>query len=349
MQRLLHPLSRLLLVLATGAMSAGFWFPLWQIQLWAPQYPEGLNMKIWLSRLSGAFDIINGLNHYIGMAMIRQEMFPEFGFMPYVLGGLIAIGMIAAIRGTRRALWIYASILGGCGLAGLVDFYRWGYQYGHNLDPHAAIQVPGMSYQPPLLGYKNLLNFTAYSGPDIGGWTLIGAGAVVGLLLAWEQFFRRGADAASPLPTAPAAMSSAVCALTATVLIPSCSPAPEPMKYGQDTCAECSMTITDQRFGAEVVTVKGKVFKFDDIGCLQDFLKKDSVPDKQRRHVLVSDFQKANAFIPAHEAVYLASEKLKTPMRGDRAAFRTLSALEAVKNELGEGSQVQWPDLEDNK
>jgi copper chaperone NosL len=54
-------------------------------------------------------------------------------------------------------------------LAG-IDFYRWNYEYGHNLDPNAAIKVPGMAYQPPLIGYKQLLNFGAYSIPDIGGW-----------------------------------------------------------------------------------------------------------------------------------------------------------------------------------
>ena len=68
---------------------------------------------------------------------------------------------------------------------------RWGYQYGHNLDPNAAIQVPGMTYQPPIIGYKNLLNFTAYSGPDIGGWVMIVSGCIAGMLLGWEQFLRK--------------------------------------------------------------------------------------------------------------------------------------------------------------
>ena len=63
-------------------------------------------------------------------------------------------------------------------LAG-VDFYRWNYEYGHNLDPNAAIKVPGMAYQPPLIGYKQLLNFGAYSIPDTGGWMLVGAGVLL--------------------------------------------------------------------------------------------------------------------------------------------------------------------------
>ena len=61
----------------------------------------------------------------------------------------------------------------------MVDFYRWEYDYGHKLDPEAPIQVPGMSYQPPLIGYKQLLKFGAYSIPDVGGWLFIGAGVLL--------------------------------------------------------------------------------------------------------------------------------------------------------------------------
>jgi hypothetical protein len=53
--------------------------------------------------------------------------------------------------------------------AGLIDFYLWEYDYGHNLDPRAAIKIPGAAFQPPLIGYKQLLNFRAVSLPHIGG------------------------------------------------------------------------------------------------------------------------------------------------------------------------------------
>lgn len=62
------------------------------------------------------------------------------------------------------------------GIAGGIDFYLWEYDYGHNLNPEAAIKIPGMSYQPPLIGSKQLANFTAYSIPDTGGIILIGTG-----------------------------------------------------------------------------------------------------------------------------------------------------------------------------
>ena len=64
----------------------------------------------------------------------------------------------------------------------MYDFWRWEYNYGHNLNPDAAIIVPGMAYQPPLIGFKQLLNFGAYSMPDIGGWIFVSAGALVTFL-----------------------------------------------------------------------------------------------------------------------------------------------------------------------
>lgn len=178
--------TRLILAIATLALIATYFLPLWEIQLWAPQYPEGLNMKIWLNRISGDFDIINGINHYIGMKAIKAEMFPEFTYMPFVVAGLIIVGLLPAVTGRRGWLYFFVALLCLGGALGMLDFYLWGYDYGHNLDPKAAISVPGMSYEPPLIGYKNLLNFVAYSGPDFGGWVFIGTGVIAVALAVWE-------------------------------------------------------------------------------------------------------------------------------------------------------------------
>jgi copper chaperone NosL len=172
--------NRILILIAALLIIPSYFTPLWQISLWAPQYPEGLNMKIWIDHLSGNVDQINGVNHYIGMNHIGDEMFPEFTYLIYVIGVLIALGIGAALIGKRWSLYSFFSLISLFGLAVLGDMYRWGYQYGHTLDPKAAIKVEGMSYQPPLIGYKELLNFLAYSGPDTGSWILIGG---VGLLM----------------------------------------------------------------------------------------------------------------------------------------------------------------------
>jgi hypothetical protein len=187
----LQPLSRLLVLVAALLMISAYFLPLWQIQLWAPQYPEGLNMKIWIDKLSGQVDIINGVNHYIGMKHIGEEMFPEFQYLIYVVGFIIGFGVFTALIGKRWALWGFFILISLLAVGVLVDMYLWGYDYGHNLNPTAAIKVPGMSYQPPLIGYKQLLNFLAYSGPDTGGWILTAAALLVVGVLGYELKFAK--------------------------------------------------------------------------------------------------------------------------------------------------------------
>lgn len=187
----LKPISRALIAIAALLMISAYFVPLWQILMWAPQYPEGLEMDIWINNITGDVKIISALNHYIGMKHIEVEMFPEFTYMIYIVGFLIAFGLVTALLNKRVVLWIFVLLLVATGVAALVDFWLWGYDYGHNLDPTAAIIVPGMSYQPPLIGTKQLLNFTAFSGPDIGGWIfMVSALLAIGSLV-FEIYIER--------------------------------------------------------------------------------------------------------------------------------------------------------------
>ena len=182
MKRKLSKTSRIIILIGSLAMGIMFFVPAWSIYLVAPQYPEGLSMQIWLHKITGQVDIINGLNHYIGMKHIEAEMFPEFSFLIYILGFFILFGIAVAVTGSRKLLFIFLliSVLGA--IAALVDFYMWGYDYGHDLDPKAAIQVPGLSYQPPLIGHKKLLNFDSYSYPDTGAWVIVGVCLVFSII-----------------------------------------------------------------------------------------------------------------------------------------------------------------------
>lgn len=182
----LKRVSQIAIALGSLLLVATFFVPIWRIDLWAPQYPEGLSMQIWLNKLSGQVDIINGLNHYIGMAHIKEEMFPEFKILPFIVAGIILAGLLTALSRNRKVAVAYFVLLMLAAVAALVDFYQWGYQYGHNLSDSAAIKVPGMTYQPPLIGYKELLNFGAYSVPAIGGWLFVLLGIIVMTVLYFE-------------------------------------------------------------------------------------------------------------------------------------------------------------------
>ncbi len=172
-------LSKVLLLIISALFVGSIFVPMWQIELNAPQYPEGLVLKLHANKIGGDVEIINGLNHYIGMATLHTENFIEFKILPYVFIGFGLISLLLIFIAKRKAVLVFfLSYVLFVILAG-IDFYRWNYEYGHNLDPNAAIRVPGLAYQPPLIGYKQLLNFGAYSIPDTGGWMLAAAGLLL--------------------------------------------------------------------------------------------------------------------------------------------------------------------------
>ena len=250
--------SRLLTAVAAVLLLGTFVFPLWRIELEAPQYPEGIGMLIRIHTVDGIkpndLQNINGLNHYIGMKAIEPDAIPELQYMPWIVGGLVAAGLAAALVGRRWALVTWLGALGAAGVAGLADFWKWGYDYGHDLDPHAIIRIPDMAYQPPLIGSRQLLNFTAHSWPDVGG-VLAGLACALGvaaLVLAWRTQRRVG-----------------VAAVAGVLALAGCAPrAPRPIAYGRDACAECRMVASDPRFGAQLETATGKLYVFDSIECL---------------------------------------------------------------------------------
>lgn len=174
-QKSLHSTTRILVGIAGAVLFIALFVPIWQIQLTAPQYPEGLELYIHADKLSGDVQIINGLNHYIGMKELHEEDFIEFAVLPYIIIALGIIGLLTAIVNRRGLFFFWVIFFVLFGILTIIRFYLWLYDYGHNLDPAAPIQVPGMSYQPPMIGYKQLLNFGAYSIPAQGGWVMIGA------------------------------------------------------------------------------------------------------------------------------------------------------------------------------
>lgn len=173
-------LSRVLLAASALLLGLAVLFPLWRVSLTAPQYPEGLGMYIWAHTVSGIgendLQNINGLNHYIGMKAIEPDAIPELKIMRPAILAMSLTGIVLAAWGRVRGVRAWTAVLLLSAIVGLVDFYRWEYDYGHDLDlEHAPIKIPGMAYQPPLIGSKQLLNFTATSLPATGGVLAISA------------------------------------------------------------------------------------------------------------------------------------------------------------------------------
>jgi copper chaperone NosL len=167
-----------------------FFLPLWRISLIAPQYPDGVHMHIHIDKIGGSepgtLQNVNILNHYIGMKTIDPDAIPELKILPYIIAFFAGLALLFALINNKYlfALWVVLFTI-TC-LLGLYDFYLWEYDYGHNLADNAPMKFDIESFQPPLIGKKDLLNFVAISYPHTGG-----IAAIVALLLSLVATFMK--------------------------------------------------------------------------------------------------------------------------------------------------------------
>lgn len=189
----------LIMIIGSLLLLGLFKFPLWNIMLGAPQYPDPLGMNIYIDGIQGVseFDLqnIDGLNHYIGMKVIpKPEEMWEFSVFPKVIAGMAILGVLIGILGFIGkvsykwfiAWFILMSILG---VLGMYDFNNWLTSYGSDLDPHAIIKVVNpdgtpMTYKPPLFGNQKMLNFDVTSLPHTGAYMMF-----IGMTLTIVAFF----------------------------------------------------------------------------------------------------------------------------------------------------------------
>ena len=323
--------SRIILFLCAILLILVLFVPMWSIELNAPQYPEGLGLSIYANKLGGNVDIINGLNHYIGMKTLHEKDFAEFTVLPYCIVFFSIFSLFAAIVARKKLLYTLLLVFISFGIIAMADFWRWEYNYGHELNPEAAIKVPGMSYQPPLIGYKQLLNFGAYSMPDVGGWIFI----VVGIsLLAISIMTVKQSNKSIGFKSNINKGSLLLLFLVINAF--ACKTIPDKIKIGRDTCAFCKMTVTDIRYGAVLISSKGKSYIFDDEQCLISYLHSDKITQANISAIYVIDFSGTHILLNAEKAFMLQSKELHGPMNGSFAAFSNKdSATNYIKMNTG--------------
>jgi len=176
--------SRILIVLAALIIIPALFLPLWSLEFWSQQYPEGLEMYVYTHKLESGDDgndlvEINILNHYIGMKAIEAEDFSEFKWLPLALLIFIFIAFRAAVFGKMGKLVDAVFLFVYFGIYSLWTFWYRLYTYGHNLDPRAPVNLE--PFMPPVFGYKPVGQFKVWSYPEAGGYLL---GVFVLLLLA---------------------------------------------------------------------------------------------------------------------------------------------------------------------
>lgn len=162
---------------AVITMLSMFAFPVWKITLIAPQYPKGIHMFIWINKIAGSepgtLQNINIINHYIGMKPIKPDSIPELKYMKFIVLIIAGLGLVMAVFDRWQLNLVWLIIIGVVGILAIYDFYLWEYDYGHNLSIDAPIKIEGMNYQPPLIGKKQILNFTAISFPMMGAFLMV--------------------------------------------------------------------------------------------------------------------------------------------------------------------------------
>lgn len=312
--------ARLLLGFAAAAVLAAIALPLWEVRLGAPQYPEGLGLQILSHTVRGIqphdLQNINGLNHYIGMKVIEPDSIPELRYIPWILAAMAAALALVAWRGARRALAVWLVAFALLGAVGIWDFWRWEYDYGHNLDTEsAAIVVPGMTYQPPLIGTKQLLNFTATAWPGTGT-IVLGLAWLTGLavLVASRRRERGGVTATR----AAAALVMAGCAV-----------GPPSIALDLDECHFCRMTISDARYAAAAITAAGRTVRFDSIECLVGWTLEESRPPHR---AWVSDHGRPGVLVDVHAAAFRRGPAGSSPMGRGWQAVPASAATDGLRD-----------------
>lgn len=332
------------IMIAGALMLAGlFVFPLWNIQLGAPQYPDPLGIDIYIDGLKGQseFDIqnIDGLNHYIGMKTLPKpgDMW-EFEYFPIIVLSMVILGVIVGLLGFLRKLgpgWFlgWFLLMSVLGVLGMYDFNLWMIDYGTNLDPHAIMKLQNpdgtpMSYKPPLLGHRKLLNFDAYSYPGLGGY-MTGASlflALLAFIVGRKRKLKVGA----------------VGLLLFFMAAGGCSQGPEDIAYGSDQCEYCRMTIVDKIHGAELINDKGKIFKYDAVECMINDLA--DFDQGEPSEFMVNHHDEPSRLIKAESAYYIISKNLPSPMGAYLTAFPSKKSAQKGLEVYG-GEIYSWEEL----
>jgi len=163
--------ARLLLVLLIVPLLLSFAFPLWQISMKAPQYPDGLKMDIWSYRVVGGNDghdikEINVLNHYIGMHTITREELRDLDWIPFGIVAMALLALRAAVLGNVRTMIDLSMIAFYISAVAFGRFVWMLYDFGHHLDPKAPVKIE--PFMPVVVGSKQIANFLTHSMPQLG-------------------------------------------------------------------------------------------------------------------------------------------------------------------------------------
>lgn len=166
---------------AIGLYIVAYQWPMWTFTLHAPQYPEGLDLVLYLDHLEGDVSEINGLNHYIGMAKLDEAAQFEKAYSHWGIGLLCLMIAGGIWKAGWRVRWYVLGVAAAFPVAFCLDQYYWLYRFGNNLDPTAPINID--PFTPSMFGTGKIGQFETEAGPTTGFWLAVAAVGV--LFVAW--------------------------------------------------------------------------------------------------------------------------------------------------------------------
>jgi hypothetical protein len=175
-----------LAIAGAALFGASYFLPWWNFHLVAPQYPQGLDVQIALTGVSGSVSEIDILNHYVGMQSLSAAAATERAFAGWLVSGaaLALCGVLVAAG--RKLAWTALIPAIGLPLGFVVDTSWWMWRFGHELDPKAPITFP--EFTPVLFGTGTIAQFHTFAWPALGFWAAL---AGVGCVVAAEVIRRR--------------------------------------------------------------------------------------------------------------------------------------------------------------
>jgi copper chaperone NosL len=154
-----------------AAIALAFTVSWWKFILYAPQYPHGLRLEIWLSGLTGDVHEIGMLNHYIGMSHLEEAAPLERHYAALGVALVALFSLVSLLVGGKRLGWLAALPALLFPLGFLADSFVWLYRFGHRLDPHAPVRIQG--FTPQMFGNGQIGQFMTFAEPGLGFWLAV--------------------------------------------------------------------------------------------------------------------------------------------------------------------------------
>jgi len=140
-------------------------------------------------------------------------------------------------------------------------------------------------------------------------------------------------------------MKIAIIAILTAFLLAGCTVEPRPIQFGHDDCELCKMKLMDERFGAQLVTERGRIFMFDDVNCMVMYMDSEEGQRHNYKYELVVDYSNPGALLDVHYTYFLRNENVRTPMNSQVVALPDEETLDEYRDEFDGGIYLGWGEI----